>query len=200
MASEESSAGVSKKLHDLKVIDLKNELEKRNLDKTGVKATLIERLAKALKDSGINPNDYLFTIASDSPKKISSKRNSGRYLFTASKKNETGRSDEYTCNLNVELSQKDKEDDSENSDNDGQDTNDSEYEKSVHSEEKMSDEKMKAKRAENPEKNKKNEKKTGLEAADIVQDALQLDIDDELNEYRDDEVLDLTDPRKDNFK
>lgn len=41
MASEEG-----RKLNDLRVVDLRAELEKRSLDKAGVKAVLIEKLQK----------------------------------------------------------------------------------------------------------------------------------------------------------
>lgn len=41
-----SSEGDIKKLSDLRVVDLRTELEKRGLDKSGVKQTLFERLHK----------------------------------------------------------------------------------------------------------------------------------------------------------
>lgn len=41
-----ATEGDGKKLCDLRVVDLRAELEKRGLDKTGVKANLIERLQK----------------------------------------------------------------------------------------------------------------------------------------------------------
>ena len=42
MASENEN----RKINDLRVVDLRAELEKRNLAKTGVKVVLIERLQK----------------------------------------------------------------------------------------------------------------------------------------------------------
>ena len=44
MATAENST--PKKLTELRVVDLKSELEKRGLEKTGVKAALTERLKK----------------------------------------------------------------------------------------------------------------------------------------------------------
>lgn len=43
-----SSGTEWKKLSDLRVVDLKNELEKLGLEKNGIKAVLIERLQKVI--------------------------------------------------------------------------------------------------------------------------------------------------------
>ncbi|XP_043271687.1 SAFB-like transcription modulator isoform X3 [Venturia canescens] len=53
-----------KKLTELRVIDLKTELERRGLDKTGNKAALLERLSKndvfqAISEEGENPEEFL---------------------------------------------------------------------------------------------------------------------------------------------
>ncbi|XP_011056189.1 PREDICTED: SAFB-like transcription modulator isoform X1 [Acromyrmex echinatior] len=65
-----------KKLTELRVIDLKTELERRGLDKSGNKAALLERLSKAILDEGGNPEEHLI-VPSGGPPKIIPKRNGG---------------------------------------------------------------------------------------------------------------------------
>ncbi|KAK7792878.1 hypothetical protein R5R35_000431 [Gryllus longicercus] len=70
-----TSEGDKRKLVDLRVVDLRAELEKRGLDNKGVKATLIERLQKVLRDEGHDPEEYLFDIEPvKTPKRTSMKR------------------------------------------------------------------------------------------------------------------------------
>ncbi|KAJ8952698.1 hypothetical protein NQ318_021014 [Aromia moschata] len=52
-------------LKDLKVADLKRELEERECETTGKKADLQNRLREALENEGENPNTYLFDVAGD---------------------------------------------------------------------------------------------------------------------------------------
>nr|XP_012147369.1 PREDICTED: SAFB-like transcription modulator isoform X1 [Megachile rotundata] len=64
-----------KKLTELRVIDLKTELERRGLDKTGNKAALLERLSKAITDEGQDPDEYLI-VPCGGVCKVSPRKNS----------------------------------------------------------------------------------------------------------------------------
>ena len=62
-------AETPKKLKDLRVADLKLELEKRSLATSGIKAVLSERLKEALEADGHNVEEFVFEEANDAENK-----------------------------------------------------------------------------------------------------------------------------------
>ncbi|KAH9373842.1 hypothetical protein HPB48_009278 [Haemaphysalis longicornis] len=65
MVPATESLTTKKTISELRVIDLRSELEKRGLDKTGVKAALIERLAQALRGAGEDIETFEFEVQAE---------------------------------------------------------------------------------------------------------------------------------------
>ncbi|MBN3296290.1 SLTM protein, partial [Amia calva] len=63
----------TKKLTDLRVIDLKTELKRRNLDVTGVKNVLIARLKQAIEEEGGDSDNIEISLSSDTPTRKNAK-------------------------------------------------------------------------------------------------------------------------------
>ncbi|KAL3235923.1 hypothetical protein MRX96_022351 [Rhipicephalus microplus] len=49
-------------MSELRVSDLRGELDKRGVDKTGLKAALIDRLSRAMRNEGEHAETYQFTV------------------------------------------------------------------------------------------------------------------------------------------
>ncbi|XP_053228390.1 scaffold attachment factor B1-like [Podarcis raffonei] len=71
-AGAASPAGSTRRLSDLRVVDLRAELKRRNLDTGGNKSVLLERLRSTIEEEGGNPDEI--TVVAESPGKRTPKR------------------------------------------------------------------------------------------------------------------------------
>ncbi|MBN3275699.1 SLTM protein, partial [Polyodon spathula] len=161
-----ASAGVLtevKKITELRVIDLKTELKRRNLDVTGVKNVLVARLKQAIEKEGGDIDNIEITLSSDTPTKRTPKAK--------------GKKQDADATMEEESFSKEAED--EDNEKDITDTDDGSYEKSKHlpSEESLAE-------AEHAAQDEKEATASGKEAEDDnisvtiqAEDAITLDLD-----------------------
>ncbi|XP_067161363.1 SAFB-like transcription modulator isoform X4 [Apteryx mantelli] len=155
----------SKKITDLRVIDLKSELKRRNLDITGVKTVLISRLKQAIEEEGGDPDNIEITVSADTPTKKPTKG-----------KGKKQEADELTGDVSVEEDSFVKESELETQDASDQDGNDElkDFEESVE------DENLNSKELPSAEKKRYHD----LEPAEATEDA-EKDSESQENEGQD---------------
>ncbi|XP_027322914.1 SAFB-like transcription modulator isoform X6 [Anas acuta] len=157
----------SKKLAELRVIDLKSELKRRNLDVTGVKTVLISRLKQAIEEEGGDPDNIEITVSADTPTKKPTKG-----------KGKKQEADESTGDASVEEDSFVKESELETQDASDQDGNDElkDFKESVE------DENLNSKELPSAEKKRYHNLEPAETTEDVEKDSESQDGEDEENE------------------
>uniref|UniRef100_A0A3P8T0H9 SAFB-like, transcription modulator n=1 Tax=Amphiprion percula TaxID=161767 RepID=A0A3P8T0H9_AMPPE len=68
----------AKKISELRVVDLKSELKRRNLDTSGVKSVLLTRLRQAVEDEGGDPENIQIPLSTDTSTRKGGKAKGGK--------------------------------------------------------------------------------------------------------------------------
>ncbi|XP_068131625.1 SAFB-like transcription modulator isoform X2 [Hyperolius riggenbachi] len=147
-------ASSSGSIEQLRVIDLKSELKRRNLDVVGVKNVLVARLRQAIEEEGGDPDNIVLNSSSDTPTKKLTK-NKG-------KKQEA---DESGCEASME------EDLAKEIDNEGQDISDNDGSDDIRDAEEMDEDAKSVTELSTQEEEKHNASKIVHQEEDSEKDA-----------------------------
>ncbi|XP_058851197.1 SAFB-like transcription modulator isoform X5 [Acipenser ruthenus] len=163
-----ASAGVlteTKKITELRVIDLKTELKRRNLDVTGVKNVLVARLKQAIEKEGGDTDNIEITLSSDTPTKRTPKAK--------------GKKQDADADATMEEESFSKEAEDEDNEKDITDTDDGSYEKSKHlpSEESLAEAEQAAQAEREATASGKEAEDDNISVTIQAEDAITLDLD-----------------------